>query len=120
MRLYEIVLALFIVFIVATLYPLKRVYSSSRKDAYKVASFVRSCAVFSLGNEWCRVIIVGKNVELNCSGGFLRKTELDSKVSEGVLRCSEGVIENPVTIKIEQFLVKVGRRGVNIEVNHEM
>ncbi|GEM_PF-5859272 len=118
MRLVEImvVLALIGIFVYAVV-PGKNMYSTGRRDALRVASSLRACAIYSLGNSQCSLILKGKGFRLTCSGGYSRAGRLSNSIEqERSYTCSEGVIENPAPILLGHFVVRVERRGINVEV----
>lgn len=118
MKLMEILVVLFIIgiFIYAVV-PARNMYSTMRRDALRIASSLRACALYSIGNSFCSFDVSGREFRLGCSGGYSKTGHLYNRVSgKRHYNCSEGVIENPFPLNIGHFVVHVERRGIYVEV----
>ncbi len=100
--------------------PGKRIYSSYRADSYKIASSLRSCAIYSIGNNSCNTRITGKLLAVTCSGGYGKQEKLNrGVVGNYSFSCSEGFINNPSNVQVGQFLVETSRRSVNVIIKKQ-
>lgn len=118
MKLLEVLIVLVMIgiFIYAVV-PAKNMYSTMRRDALRIASSLRACALYSFGNSSCSFDVSEREFELVCSGGYLKTGHLYNYIKETRhYICSEGIIENPVPLSVGHFVIRVERRGIHVEV----